>query len=204
MVWEYNFLNWILENLHGNDIIVQIVRYFTVLGDGAILWFTLSILLIAIKKYRQYGITFLLSLIVVGSLNELFKMLVARPRPFDAPEGATLLVFVETKMTPIFYIGDKGYWGIPGSYSFMSGHALVGVMLGTLLFLFDKRIGLPILIIGVLLGLSRLFLVVHYPTDVLVGSIMGLIFAFCFKWLHDWGYHRFARRAHKEKTVASN
>jgi undecaprenyl-diphosphatase len=126
------------------------------LGDGS-LWIATGIGLLAINHSHTQRVAFAAAL-AVGVSVLLFmgiKNLIGRPRPFEAWYGLTCM------MAP------------PDKFSFPSGHTMTAFAVwGTLL------IGLPslshlYLFIAILIGLSRVFLGLHYPTDVLVGALLG-------------------------------
>ena len=105
----------------------------------------------------------LMSLIVN---NFLLKNLVARIRPYDMMD--TLIPLVNK----------------PTDYSFPSGHsgcafAVAGVYVRNL----PKRAGIPLLILAILIALSRLYVGVHYPTDVLAGLIIGVALSYLAEWV---------------------
>ncbi len=174
MTWEFDILNWIGANLHGSDFINKVVHFFTIFGEGGIVWFGAAIVFLFIKKYRRLGITVILAMILIAGFNNyLFKPWVARPRPFLEPEGAGLLAFVEEIFPPLFVINGNEILGVPDSYSFMSGHSVSGMLAGIIIFLYEKKRFWPFLVVGILMGLSRLFLLVHYPTDIIAGFAFG-------------------------------
>ncbi len=179
MTWEMAFLNWINENLHGSEFWNTLLRYITALGDGGFIWFTIGIILICIKKTRVCGITLIAGMMIVSGLNNyVVKLIVQRPRPIDVVGGENLRVFAESVFTPIFTIGSTKFFGIPHGYSFMSGHTVSSCLSATILFLFNKKIGIPAMILGATIALSRLYFGVHYPTDVIFGSLFGVGGAF--------------------------
>ncbi len=187
MAWEFDILYWISNNLHGVDFINRVVHFFTIFGESSIVWFASAIVLLFIKKYRRLGITIILAMILIAGFNNyIFKPLVARPRPFLENEGAGLVSFVETIFQPVFVVGGKEVWGVPDSYSFMSGHSVSGLLAGTIFFLYDKKKFWPFLVLGILMGLSRLFLLVHYPTDILAGFAFGAIMGTGVHFLSAW------------------
>lgn len=88
--------------------------------------------------------------------NMLLKHLIARSRPYDCIRGLIPLI------TP------------PTDYSFPSGHTAASFAVGVLLFRkLPKRYGIPALVLAALIGFSRLYLGVHYPSDVLAGALLG-------------------------------
>jgi len=173
--WELDFLNWVNQTLHGWPVLNLIFRYLTILGDGGIVWFLLGIILSCIKKTRRMGLTVLAGVIVLGSLNNyVIKLLVARPRPFDVAGGEALKVFVQETFSPLITIGGTHLFGAPKDLSFMSGHTVSSVAAATIVYSFNKKIGIPVIVVAVLVPLSRLFLVLHYPTDVIAGAVFAV------------------------------
>lgn len=137
----------------------------TKLGDGGIFWIAVALLLICFKKTRRTGIcvgTALLTGFIFGNL--FLKNIVARTRPYDVNPSVPLLVE---------RLGD---------YSFPSGHTLASFEAAAVLLIRDKRFGIPAIILAFLIALSRLYLYVHYPTDVIAGMLLGTAIAFfaCF------------------------
>ena len=139
-----------------------VIPYITYLGEGGILWIILSIVLICTKKYRRNGFTVAAALILCFIFcNILLKNIVARPRPFDINTEIELLI------------------NAPTDFSFPSGHTAAAFAVAAALMLCkNKMLGIPILIIAVLIAFSRLYLYVHFPSDVLAGMILGIILAF--------------------------
>jgi len=70
---------------------------------------------------------------------------------------------------------------LPVGTSFPSGHAFSSFLCATILTIFYKKFGVVLFILATLIAFSRVYLCVHYPTDILVGSILGVLFAIlCF------------------------
>ena len=90
----------------------------------------------------------------------LLKNIVSRIRPYDLKQDIELL---------IKRLSD---------YSFPSGHTLASFEAATVLMIKDKRLGIPALILAILIAFSRIYLYVHYPSDVLAGILFGIAFAF--------------------------
>ena len=116
---------------------------------------------IIFKKTRKMGLTMGIALLL-GFLtgNVFLKNVVARIRPYDLNESVTLLV---SRLS---------------DYSIPSGHTLASFEAATAMTLYNKRLGIPALVLATLIALSRLYLYVHYPTDVLAGAALGITFAF--------------------------
>ena len=153
---EGNFLLW-LQNSVRNDILDPVFVFITTLGNGGAVWIIASAVMLIPKKTRRVGIAALIALAASAVIdNVLLKNIVARPRPYDVITGLTSLV------------------GAQKDYSFPSGHtgssfAAAIVMLRML----PKRYGVPAVVLAALIGLSRLYVGVHYPTDVLAGMMIG-------------------------------
>ncbi len=160
-VFELKILDFIQENLKCGflDWFMPLV---TKLGDAGIFWIIVAVVLLFTKKYRKVGammgVALVMGLLVV---NCGIKPLVDRIRPYDMP-GVNVDLLV-----------DRLHDG-----SFPSGHTVASFEASVVLMLNDKRLGIPALIIAVLVSLSRLYLYVHYPSDVLVSVVLGIVFAF--------------------------
>jgi undecaprenyl-diphosphatase len=126
------------------------------LGDWP-LWVVTGLCLLASGVHR-YQVTALAAAPAVG-LSVLFfkvvKNLVGRPRPFESWQGLTSLV------------------PAPDKFSFPSGHTMTAFAVWAVLLHGAPGLGLPFLLIALLIGCSRVFLGMHYPTDVLVGALLG-------------------------------
>ncbi len=146
-------------------VLTPIMELISLMGKGGLFLIFLSLLLVFFKKTRRFGTAMCIGL-AVGALfvNLFLKVVIARPRPY-ADE------------TQIFY----HLWTLMGSHiesdmSFPSGHtnAAFAAMI-PLFILGDKRVSWLALVFGVLMGISRIYLVVHYPTDVIGGMITGTL-----------------------------
>lgn len=158
--FEIKFLDFIQDKLACKflDFLMPIISLF---GDGGIFWIALALLFIIIPKTRKTGITMgcaLLLGLIFG--NGLLKNLIARTRPYDINTGFNLLV---KKLS---------------DYSFPSGHTLASFECASVLMIKHKKLGIPALILAVFIAFSRLYLYVHYPTDVLAGALLGTAFGF--------------------------
>ena len=162
--WDLDILHYIADNIQ-QDFLTPIMLVITHMAKAGIFWILLSAVLIAIKKTRAIGIACAVALMInVLACNVIFKPIIARPRPyvFDPSLLNSLLV--------------PEQW----DYSFPSGHTSASfATAGVLPFMkAKKRLAIPLLILAVLIGLSRLYVCVHYPTDVICGAILGLCAAF--------------------------
>jgi len=151
-------LQYIQMNMRTPSLDV-VMPFITALGSKLTIWTLIGVVFIITKKYRRYGFMIIFSLILcllIGNLS--LKPLIGRIRPFEAmPILDALLV------KP------------PTDFSFPSGHTMSAFAASTVLFSMNKRIGIFALIISSLIGFSRLYLYVHYPSDVFCGMIIGIL-----------------------------
>ncbi len=147
----------VLQTIH-NPVLDTIMCAITRLGDAGIIWILLCIVLLILPKTRKSGVVLMAALLVdLVVCNVILKPLVHRIRPFDVKTGIELLV------------------KRPTDYSFPSGHTAASVASVMALYLAgEKKIWVPALVLAVLIAFSRLYLYVHYPTDVLGGMIIGI------------------------------
>jgi len=148
---------------------------FTVLGDVGICWLVLSLVLLIPKKTRKTGFVSLLA-IGIGALitNVALKNLVARPRPYTYTEWELL-------------IERQSDWSFP------SGHSTAAFAFATGVVLTRKRTWWVYIPAG-LMALSRLYLFVHFPTDVLAGCAIGVFAGFASRWVTEFVGDKIAKR----------
>ncbi len=158
---EADFLLWIQNNVR-TDWMNPIWIGITKLGDGGIIWIAGALILLIPKKTRRIGICCLIAL--MGSLlinNVILKNLVARTRPYDAIAGLSSLI------------------GSQSDFSFPSGHTGSSFAAATVMFCgLKKRYGSFALILAALIGFSRIYVGVHYPSDVIGGALIGAIIGY--------------------------
>ena len=158
-------LDWIAANLWcpALDVAMPII---TLLGDAGIFWIAVSVLFMITKKYRKTGIGMMLALLM-GLLvcNIWLKPTVARMRPYDFQMEYFL------KEIPLLA-------GAMHDFSFPSGHTIASFEAAVVILLNNKKLGIAAMILACLIAFSRLYLYVHYPTDVICSVILGTAFAF--------------------------
>lgn len=153
---DFAILDWIQAHLRCG-FLDWIMPKITFLASEGILWIFLAVVFLFFKNYRRCGISMgvgMFSGVVIG--NFLLKNLVRRARPCWINTSVVLLV--------------KN----PSDYSFPSGHTLASFIAATVIFHYHRRLGVAAYIVATLIALSRLYLYVHFPTDVLVGVLLGI------------------------------
>lgn len=156
MNWEFAFLD-ALQSVR-TPVLDGIFKNITHLGDGGYFWIALGIILCIWKKTRICGICMLASMAVGGLVtNVTLKPLVARQRPCWINETVDLLI------------------AMPKGYSFPSGHSQCSFVAATAIFWNHKKWGTAALVLAAFIAFSRLYLYVHFPTDVLAGTVIGLV-----------------------------
>lgn len=161
---DISILNWIYETFSCAflDAVMPVVTFF---GNGGWLWIAMAILMLFSKKTRKVGLAMGAALIL-GLIfgNGILKNLFARVRPYEL-EGA---------LTALPIIGKQS------DFSFPSGHTLASFEAASVLILtrkqhFGWKLAAPALFLAVLIAFSRLYLYVHFPSDILGGLILGCI-----------------------------
>lgn len=172
----------LIHDYSQNYVLDKIMPIITSLGNAGVVWILISTILILNKKYRYIGWMCISALILNAIVGEgILKHLVKRQRPFVSMTDVNLLI------------------SKPTSFSFPSGHtsssfAVVGIICSQL-----KKYRIPVVLLACLIAFSRLYLFVHYPSDVFAGVIEGLI---CAKIVLNF-YH-FDRSGKKFATEAGN
>lgn len=156
-----------------NSFLTVVAKFFTSFGDEAFVipMAILGIVLALFKKTRKYGFALLFA-IVIGTLvtNIVVKPMALRVRPYNTLQS------------------DAAYWGwyvgagrlSESDYSFPSGHTTAAFEMATAMFLVfrsegKKKISWLFPVIAVLTMCSRVYLMVHYATDVLCGLVVGVV-----------------------------
>jgi undecaprenyl-diphosphatase len=130
---------------------------FTRLGEQGLIWIMIALLLLIKRSTRHVSLMVMAALILNAVLGELIlKNIFQRSRPFTDTTSYNLLI-------------PK-----PLSYSFPSGHTASSFAAAGVLAKYFKRYSAILIILASLIAFSRLYLYVHYPTDVLGGILLGL------------------------------
>ena len=188
-----------------NSILTSIMVIITTLGDEGIIFIAAGLVLFFTKKYRKIGLAMLISLVVMLILNNLvLKEMLERVRPFyifnldglladkqafiDAGRLGKFDVMVEkiqalTEKYPEMAAEWLAKYQYPDfvekltSFSFPSGHTSSAFAACAAILFLNKKIGIPAMVFAAIMGFSRIYVEVHYCTDVLGGAIVGIIYA---------------------------
>lgn len=141
------------------DFLDFLFSRITMLGNAGIIWIIICLCLILKKDYRKAGICILLAMLIGNLLGEqVIKPFVARPRPFIQRSFHLIIP-------------------APSGYSFPSGHTASSFCAALFLTLVDRRFAVPAYLLAAAIAFSRLYLYVHFPTDVFAGVILGTLCA---------------------------
>ena len=168
---EFQILDRIAE-MH-TEILDTVLPIISSFADKGIGWIIVAMVLACIPKYRKAGFTMGLALIfclLIGNLT--LKPLIARPRPYIYFPEMTLLI------APL------------ADYSFPSGHTFASFASATALFLHHKKWGIAAYSLAAVIAFTRLYLYVHFPTDILGGIALGIFngwiaYKIINKWFHE-------------------
>lgn len=188
--FDLPILEWIQENV-ANGFLDFLMPIITIFGDAGIFWIACAAVMLIFPKTRKTGLAMGVAL-VMGLLvcNICLKPLVARMRP---------LVYEVEKLgnsaADLLHSGQL-LVGKPSDFSFPSGHTIASFEAAGVLMLNNKKLGIPALVLAILIAFSRMYLFVHYPTDVLVSVVLGTLFAILANYLVNKGADKLeARRA---------
>ena len=163
--FDLPILDWIAANLWC-PLLDAVMPVITVLGDAGIFWMVIAAALLLFKKTRRVGLGMGIAMLMGLLLcNLTLKPLCQRPRPYNYQFD------VFNKLIPLLIEQQH-------DFSFPSGHTIASFEAAGVIALNNKKWGIPALILACLIAFSRLYLYVHYPTDVLVSVLLGLALAF--------------------------
>ena len=160
-----------------NRFMTALMVTITTLGDEGIIFIAMGIVLLFTKKYRKVGFAILTALVVMLLCNNIIlKDLLARPRPIHLfnidPEAYAFWGGENAKYVFPWFVHA------PSSFSFPSGHTSSAFAAAFAILIYNRKIGIPMTFFAALMGFSRIYVEVHYCTDVIAGAVVALIYAF--------------------------
>lgn len=182
---DFFILDFIRDNI-SNPILDIAAKAISFTGELGWIWILLIIIMLCMKKFRKAGIAMALAMVlglIVG--NGILKLFIGRTRPYDVNTAIEIII------------------AKPIDFSFPSGHTLSSFAAASALFSYHKRVGIIAIVYAGLMGLSRIYLYVHYPSDVLVGSLLGILLAFAAVSITDMLFKKF-QLDKKLKIISEN
>lgn len=153
-----------------NGFLDMFFKIYTTLGEAGILFIAIAVPLMLTKKYRKVGLTMIIALVVmvIGN-NVILKSIFARPRPFNLDPDKYAWWFKSYVFPEIV--------SRPSSYSFPSGHTSSAFAAAFAAMAHNRKWGTLLMVLAFLMGFSRIYVEVHYPSDVIGGFFVGIIYA---------------------------
>lgn len=152
------FILFFLQNNIKNPMLDGIMVYLSSLGNNGFLWVMTALLLLLFKRSRKCGICLLCSIYLATILGDgILKPLIGRVRPCNAFPQVKLLI------------------PAPHAPSFPSGHTMVGFASAKVIFYYYRQSGYAAYALAALIAFSRMYLFVHYPSDILGGILFGTL-----------------------------
>ena len=166
-----------IEDIFEHDVMDTVMKGITHLGDAGIIWIIITLCLLISKQYRKLGILMAIGLIlglIIG--NGIVKNVVSRERPFELADRINRAFPIKIPK--------------PTDRSFPSGHTQASFISATILMMAKRKFGIPALILAILIAFSRLYLKVHFPTDVLGGMLMGIAIGLTVWFVYKWKFEK--------------
>ena len=155
MPFEFAFLDWLQQ--FRNPVLDTLAVFFNYAGEHGEIWIAFTLILLLCRRTRKAGLAMaiaLISYLIAGDF--ILKPLFARPRPCDVNTAVTILV------------------NRPHGHSFPSGHTASAFAAAFALWLQNRKLGVPALVLAAFIAFTRLYLYVHFPTDILGGAVLGI------------------------------
>ena len=150
------------------EVLDALAVFLNYAGEHGEIWIAFTLLLLLFRRTRKAGCTMATALVLYLVAGDcILKPLFARPRPCDVNTAITILV------------------KRPHGHSFPSGHTASAFAAAFALWLQNRKLGVPALVLAAFIAFTRLYLYVHFPTDVLGGLVLGLVLGFFASWLVD-------------------
>ena len=150
------------------EVLDALAVFLNYAGEHGEIWIAFTLLLLLFRRTRKAGCAMATALVLYLVAGDcILKPLFARPRPCDVNTAITILV------------------KRPHGHSFPSGHTASAFAAAFALWLQNRKLGVPALVLAAFIAFTRLYLYVHFPTDVLGGLVLGIALGFFASWLVD-------------------
>ena len=127
------------------------------LGNGGMAWIFACIMLLLFPRTRKIGVAVALALAIEAVACAVLKVMIARPRPFMIDRDIKLLI------------------AAPADYSFPSGHTGASFAAAYAMRSGGWKLSVPAFLLASMIAFSRMYLMVHYPSDILAGIVIGML-----------------------------
>ena len=162
------------------EVLDALAVFLNYAGEHGEIWIAFTLLLLLFRRTRKAGCAMATALVLYLVAGDcILKPLFARPRPCDVNTAITILV------------------KRPHGHSFPSGHTASAFAAAFALWLQNRKLGVPALVLAAFIAFTRLYLYVHFPTDVLGGLVLGLALGALASWLVD----SLANKSKKKQSV---
>ncbi|WP_315073549.1 phosphatase PAP2 family protein [uncultured Clostridium sp.] len=153
-----NYILFIIKKYMQNKYLDRLMPMVTSMGNLGAIWILIAVILMLDKSYRLIGNIVILTLIISTIVGEgIVKHIVRRIRPYNGKNNSNILI------------------SKPTTYSFPSGHTLSSFAVAEMLSMYLNKYTTIFIVIAFLIAVSRIYLYVHYPTDVIAGVIIGVL-----------------------------
>lgn len=147
-----------------NPILDGIFTFFSIIGDKMLVWILLALIFLLIARNWYFILSFFVGAGSVYVINSVIKHIVQRERPFT--QDPTLIPLLTES-----------------SYSFPSGHASSSFLAATIISYYFPKFRVVLFILAAIIAFSRVYVGVHYLTDVLAGAIEGVVIGLIVCWV---------------------
>jgi len=145
-----------LDSICKIEAVNNLMIFATKIGDKGILWIAIALILTIIPKHRKAGVMCLIALIIGALLGEvMLKNIIQRARPNEVYNIVNLLI-------------ER-----PTTFSFPSGHTTSSFAAALAIGINYRKMRIPVYILAFLISFSRLYLQVHFLTDIIAGILLG-------------------------------
>ena len=164
MLYELRFIE-ALHELLSSPFTDRLAVAVSFLGNGGMVWILAIVVLLLSQKTRKAGIAAAVALVAEAVICACLKIVIARPRPFNIDRSIELLI------------------APPSDYSFPSGHTASSFACASAIRDAGLRYSVPAFILASMIAFSRIYLLVHYPSDILGGIILGFACGQLGRWI---------------------